>query len=470
MKSVTEPSRARSIRLPIAPPSSSPVGSHTSGRSVWVAKKNTSASSASAVPTTSTAPPSARKPNAMPELRTLTRSTPASRSRRSPSVMPSRTSALVSWSSATTPAATAAAASVVRRGAHPGRMSSTTMPPTTCRTMIATIGLRSSGPIRSGRRRNRFKPRVRRVAQEVQHGVEPARVRHPHAHREDEREHDPRDDHDHVDGQQRGEEVRDLGPGGGGEDRHGVHHVVHRLRECGAHAAALERREPAGGGPAGRRDRAAQRERVVRARPQQLGRAGHRLGDELRGELRRHAAADRGIHLRLDEQRPVGRPDAAGGPGDAHQRLGDVDDGAETAEQLPDAGAQLLVHRRVGYREREHAAPDLHGRVRLDPEDRRVRVRGADLGLLRAARGSTRPPWRRRRSRVATAPSCAGLWASTTRSARSASSRFEPTASPPTSAASSRARPEPESVHSTGSAQPTASARAILPDPTRPIT
>ena len=37
-KSVTAPSRTRSIRLPAAPPSSSPVGSHTSGRCRCVTK------------------------------------------------------------------------------------------------------------------------------------------------------------------------------------------------------------------------------------------------------------------------------------------------------------------------------------------------------------------------------------------------------------------------------------------------
>src|SRR3954464_13347376 len=53
-------------------------------------------------------------------------------------------------------------------------------------------------------------------------------------------------------------------------------------------------------------------------------------------------------------------------------------------------------------------------------------------------------------------------------SARSASSRLPATASPPSSAASARARPEPESVQSTGSPQPRASARAMLPAPMNP--
>src|SRR4051794_21660724 len=68
----------------------------------------------------------------------------------------------------------------------------------------------------------------------------------------------------------------------------------------------------------------------------------------------------------------------------------------------------------------------------------------------------------------ATDCSCAGLWASTMTSARSASSRFEASASPPSSAASLAARPDPESVHSTGSPHPRASARAMFPAPMNP--
>src|SRR5829696_378960 len=67
----------------------------------------------------------------------------------------------------------------------------------------------------------------------------------------------------------------------------------------------------------------------------------------------------------------------------------------------------------------------------------------------------------------ATASSWAGLWARITRSARSATSRL-PSAWPPSSSASALARPEPESLQSTGSPQPRASADAMLPEPMKP--
>ena len=69
----------------------------------------------------------------------------------------------------------------------------------------------------------------------------------------------------------------------------------------------------------------------------------------------------------------------------------------------------------------------------------------------------------------ATCSSCAGLWQRTMRSARSASSPLPASASPPDSAASASARSVRTSVHSTGSPHPRASARAMLPLPTRPI-
>src|SRR3954469_26004697 len=65
----------------------------------------------------------------------------------------------------------------------------------------------------------------------------------------------------------------------------------------------------------------------------------------------------------------------------------------------------------------------------------------------------------------ATAASCAGLWARTTKSARSARAAVESSASPPSSAASAAARPEPEAVASTGWPHPRASAAAMLPAP-----
>src|SRR3954447_13123547 len=69
----------------------------------------------------------------------------------------------------------------------------------------------------------------------------------------------------------------------------------------------------------------------------------------------------------------------------------------------------------------------------------------------------------------ATDSSCAGLWHSTTRSARCASSAFDATASPPTSAASACARGKSTSAHRTGWRQPSARPRAMAPAPMRPI-
>ena len=97
-KSVTAPARTRSIRLPTAPPSSSPVGSQTSGRSRWRDEERRAARRARRRrrPRRS-GPPPANRPNATPVLRTLTsliprtRSTSLDRDR-----SPPRTSALVS--------------------------------------------------------------------------------------------------------------------------------------------------------------------------------------------------------------------------------------------------------------------------------------------------------------------------------------------------------------------------------------
>src|SRR4051794_30692731 len=69
----------------------------------------------------------------------------------------------------------------------------------------------------------------------------------------------------------------------------------------------------------------------------------------------------------------------------------------------------------------------------------------------------------------ATDSSWAGLWHSTTRSARCASSAFDATASPPTSAASACARGKSTSAHRTGWRQPSARPRAMAPAPMRPI-
>ena len=196
-------------------------------------------------------------------------------------------------------------------------------------------------------------------------------------------------------------------------------------------------------GAAGRGHGAAQGQRVVLPRAQQRGGAGHRLRDERRGDV---AASCRGGSPR----RPAPRRAAPSRPGRRRwrrRRRASAPPGTSTtvpdaAEELEHLGVELRVDRRSGRGEGEHALADLDRGVRLHPEDRRARVGLAQLRLRRRARAARR--------RAARAPaissrdaraSCAGLWARMTTSARSASSRLEATASPPTSAASSFARP-----------------------------
>ena len=69
---------------------------------------------------------------------------------------------------------------------------------------------------------------------------------------------------------------------------------------------------------------------------------------------------------------------------------------------------------------------------------------------------------------AATSASCLGLWQSTIASARSASSAFEPTASPPSSAASASALARSTSKTRAGSPMPRASADAMFPAPMNP--
>src|SRR4051794_32385235 len=69
----------------------------------------------------------------------------------------------------------------------------------------------------------------------------------------------------------------------------------------------------------------------------------------------------------------------------------------------------------------------------------------------------------------ATSSSWAGLWQRKTASARWATSAFDSTASPPSSAASASALPGTASATSAGSPKPRASALAMLPAPISPI-
>ena len=161
------------------------------GRCAWRRRRRARAARARCR-RTSSAPPSDRKPNAMPELRTWTRSsTPGTQVAplaERQAVADERLGQLVERDDAPPPP---------RRPpawcgpAHAGRTRSTTIPPTICRTMIATIGRQVERADPQRQPAEQVQPRARGVAQEVEHRVEPARVRHPHAHREDERQRRP---------------------------------------------------------------------------------------------------------------------------------------------------------------------------------------------------------------------------------------------------------------------------------------
>ena len=133
-KSVTEPSRARSIRFPSAPPSSSPVGSQTSGRPECVHEEGEQRQQRER----RCRPPAARRRRRgsrtrRRELRTFTRSKPAIRSRRSPCCEPAADERLGELVEPTT--TTAARARGGQRGAaggHAGSIRPTMMPPRIC--------------------------------------------------------------------------------------------------------------------------------------------------------------------------------------------------------------------------------------------------------------------------------------------------------------------------------------------------
>src|SRR5205823_926624 len=109
MKSVTLPSRARSMTLPIAPPVRIPVGSHIHGDERWPAKYTCRPASASAMMIVTHTWLPGRKPNATPLLRVFTRSTPGSSLRSSPAGIECSTARLLSWSASTTAASTTSA-------------------------------------------------------------------------------------------------------------------------------------------------------------------------------------------------------------------------------------------------------------------------------------------------------------------------------------------------------------------------
>src|SRR4051794_36681841 len=109
MKSITAPPRARSSRLPSAPPRITPTGSHSHGVVDLSLKNTTSSVSAASVSTVTTAPPPENAPNATPVLRTLVRSRPKKTLTLSPRSIAWMAICLVSWSSARKTAAASAA-------------------------------------------------------------------------------------------------------------------------------------------------------------------------------------------------------------------------------------------------------------------------------------------------------------------------------------------------------------------------
>ena len=220
-----------------------------------------------------------------------------------------------------------------------------------------------------------------------------------------------------VDEDQRLEEVGDLGPADATTTA--VPMNLRRRRWRCAKAARTPPRSSAASPravvPPGRGDRAPQRERVVVAGAQQLGGARHRLRDQRGGERRRHAAPHRGVDLRLDEQRPVGRARRRSPRRRRASALRDVDHRPERGRtaRAPARAAPRPPARRARRRRARRGARST-GVFGSIAEDRRVRVGGAHA----------RPACVRARSETtaraapaiscATAASWAGLWARTT--------------------------------------------------------
>ena len=138
-------------------------------------------------------------------------------------------------------------------------------------------------------------------------------------------------------------------------------------------------------------------------------------------------------------------------------------------EQLAHGGVERRRPAAVGG-EDDRALADLDRRVGHDAVDGRARDRPPRrVGQRRRRRGSRRPPARAARPRRRLVE-LGGLVAEDDERRRARRrSALDASASPPTSAASARARSASTSVHSTGSPQPRASApamfRADAPDP-----
>src|SRR6201996_6504996 len=231
MKSVTDPVDTRSIRFPIAPPISSPVGSHSPGRVGRSRKYTTSAPKAARVRIRTNAPPPAKKPKATPLFWTWTRLMPGRNLCTSPMRMPLTTARLVIRSMTNTAAMTPIArANAARRAAR--ALTTTESPDTgalTCSALDDTDQERAHEVQDDDRHHRREVDRPQRrdepaeqpqvglgaVAQEVHGGVAQPSGRHPHTEREQQVEQDVDEDEDDVDLEQRAHVAGDVRPGGG---------------------------------------------------------------------------------------------------------------------------------------------------------------------------------------------------------------------------------------------------------------
>ena len=171
-KSVTAPSRTRSTTLPAAPPTSIPVGSQTSGRSAWRTKKTSSAPTATAITSATTGRRPASAPKATPSL--LTPHEVDAGDEVAPLAHREVARARAPWSAGRGRRTTSAvsAASAQPRARERARTASAPdearrrSRPRSAATRIATIGLRSSGPIGRDEAPEDAQVRLADVAQE----------------------------------------------------------------------------------------------------------------------------------------------------------------------------------------------------------------------------------------------------------------------------------------------------------------
>ena len=277
--------------------------------------------------------------------------------------------------------------------------------------------------------------RVRDVAQEVQHGVERARVRHAHAEGEDPGHDDRGEDDQRVDADQRRRGSRRSARAPPSAPTTASMPRPSAARTPPRSSASSPRAVDPPGEVTPRRRASVSVWVSSAAVPAMV--SAHQCG----GLGRRHAVTDRGVGPGLGQQRPVGGPDAGDRAG---RRRSAVSGTSTTVPTRANSALTSSAPGLVGLR-RTASTPwrTATGDVRLHAEDGRVRVGGLDARRPRVPpRIETTIPSAASPISRATASSCAGLWARITRSARSTTSRLE-SASPPSSSTSGAARPEP---------------------------